>query len=145
MHKSIGESRLLHRTILIPTMKHLKFFGARQTASRSSASWVKAANWAPQKSCNITQLRLIDFCRVARKREAWRHAARGRPYIMSAKFSGFWTPSPPCPHLGRIYSTKFTQPPLLQWSAVRVTPSGIGKSVTVTDCHSNSSFPRALK
>ena len=29
----------------------------------------------------------------------------------------------------------------LQWSAVRVTPSGIGKSVTVTDCHCNSSFP----
>ena len=24
----------------------------------------------------------------------------------------------------------------LQWSAVTVTPSGIGKSVTVTDCHS---------
>ena len=34
---------------------------------------------------------------------------------------------------------------LIQWSAVRVTPSGIGKSVTVTDCHSNSSFLRALK
>ena len=33
----------------------------------------------------------------------------------------------------------------LQWSAVTVTPSGIGKSVTVTDCHSNSSFLRALK
>ena len=28
----------------------------------------------------------------------------------------------------------------VQWSAVTVTPSGIGKSVTVTDCHSNSSF-----
>ena len=28
----------------------------------------------------------------------------------------------------------------LQWSAVTVTPSGIGKSVTVTDCHSNSSY-----
>ena len=34
---------------------------------------------------------------------------------------------------------------LLQWSAVTVTPSGICKSVTVIDCHSNSSFPRALK
>ena len=33
----------------------------------------------------------------------------------------------------------------IQWSAVTVTPLGIGKSVTVTDCHSNSSFPRALK
>ena len=31
------------------------------------------------------------------------------------------------------------------WSAVTVTPSRIGKSVTVTDCHSNSSFLRALK
>ena len=30
---------------------------------------------------------------------------------------------------------------LIQWSAVTVTPSGIGKSVTVTDCHCNSSFP----
>ena len=38
---------------------------------------------------------------------------RGHPYMTSAKFSGFWTPSPPCPHLGLIYSTKFTQPPLL--------------------------------
>ena len=38
---------------------------------------------------------------------------RGRPYMTSAKFSGFWTPSPPCPHLGLIYCTKFTQPPLL--------------------------------
>ena len=37
----------------------------------------------------------------------------GRPYMTSAKFSGFWTPSPPCPHLGLIYSTKFMQPPLL--------------------------------
>ena len=27
----------------------------------------------------------------------------------------------------------------VQWSAVTVTPSGIGKSVTVTDCHSKSS------
>ena len=26
----------------------------------------------------------------------------------------------------------------VQWSAVTVTPSGIGKSVTITDCHSNS-------
>ena len=26
---------------------------------------------------------------------------------------GFFNPSPPCPHLGLIYSTKFTQPPLL--------------------------------
>ena len=29
----------------------------------------------------------------------------------------------------------------VQWSVVTVTPLGIGKSVTVTDCHSNSSFP----
>ena len=33
----------------------------------------------------------------------------------------------------------------LQCSAVTVTPSGMGKSVTVTNCHSNSSFLRALK
>ena len=32
--------------------------------------------------------------------------------MTSAKFSGFWTPSPLCLHLGLIYSTKFTQPPL---------------------------------
>ena len=38
---------------------------------------------------------------------------RERPYMTTAKFSGFWTRSPPCPHLGLIYSTKFTQPPLL--------------------------------
>ena len=31
-------------------------------------------------------------------------------------------------------------PNKLQWSAVTVTPSGIGKGITVTDCHSNSSF-----
>ena len=36
---------------------------------------------------------------------------RGRPYMMSENFSGFCPP--PCPHLGLIYSTKFTQPPLL--------------------------------
>ena len=29
------------------------------------------------------------------------------------KFLGFFDPLPPCPHLGLIYSTKFTQPPLL--------------------------------
>ena len=29
---------------------------------------------------------------------------------------------------------------MIQWSAFRVTPSGIGKSVTVTDCHCNSSY-----
>ena len=28
----------------------------------------------------------------------------------------------------------------IQWSAVTVTPSGIVKSVTVTDCHCNSSY-----
>ena len=28
---------------------------------------------------------------------------------------------------------------IIQWSAVTVTPPGIGKSVTVTDCHCNSS------
>ena len=32
--------------------------------------------------------------------------------MMSAKFWDFLTPSPPCLHLGLIYSTKFTQPPL---------------------------------
>ena len=37
---------------------------------------------------------------------------RGHPYMMFAKFWDFLTPSP-CPHLGLIYSTKFTQPPLL--------------------------------
>ena len=36
-------------------------------------------------------------------------------------------------------------PQSIQWSAVTVTPSGIGKIVTVTDCHSNSSFLSALK
>ena len=41
--------------------------------------------------------------------------------------------------------SKVLFPTLLQWSAVTVTPSGICKSVTVTDCHSNSSFLRALK
>ena len=35
---------------------------------------------------------------------------RGHPYMTSTKFWDFLTP--PCPHLGRIYSTKFTQPPL---------------------------------
>ena len=42
----------------------------------------------------------------------------------------------------RFYRIRSNVNPLLgstiQWSAVRVTPSGIGKSVTVTDCHSNS-------
>ena len=33
--------------------------------------------------------------------------------MTSAKFWDFLTPFPPCPHLGLIYSTKFTQPPLL--------------------------------
>ena len=33
---------------------------------------------------------------------------------------------------------RFVHPHLLQWSAVTVTPPGIGKSVTITDCHSNS-------
>ena len=33
--------------------------------------------------------------------------------MTSATFWDFFTPSPPCPHLGLIYSTKFTQPHLL--------------------------------
>ena len=33
--------------------------------------------------------------------------------MTSARFSGFWTPSPPCPHFAQIYSSKSTQPPLL--------------------------------
>ena len=37
----------------------------------------------------------------------------GHPHMTSAKFWDFLTHSPPCPHLGLIYSTKFTQPPLL--------------------------------
>ena len=37
----------------------------------------------------------------------------GHPYMTTAKFWDFLTPSPLCPHLGLIYSTKFTQPPLL--------------------------------
>ena len=41
--------------------------------------------------------------------------AMWRPYMTAAKFLGFLTPSPPCPHLGLIYSTKFTQPPLLKF------------------------------
>ena len=40
--------------------------------------------------------------------------ARGRSQMTSAKFSGFWTPSPPCQHVGPIYSTKITQPRLLR-------------------------------
>ena len=41
--------------------------------------------------------------------------AWGHPFMTSAKFLDFLTPSPPCPrpHLVRIYSTKCTQPPLL--------------------------------
>ena len=39
---------------------------------------------------------------------------RGHPFMTSAKFSDFLTPSPPCPHLIKMYSTKFTQPPLLR-------------------------------
>ena len=35
------------------------------------------------------------------------------PYMTSTTFWEFLTPSPPCPHLGLIFSTKFTQPPLL--------------------------------
>ena len=31
----------------------------------------------------------------------------------SAKFLGFLTPSPPCPHFGLIHSSKYTQPPLV--------------------------------
>ena len=38
---------------------------------------------------------------------------RGLPYMTSAKFWDFLTKSPPCSHLGLIYSTKFMQPPLL--------------------------------
>ena len=33
--------------------------------------------------------------------------------MTSANFSGFFTPSPLCPQFGLIYSTKFTQPPIL--------------------------------
>ena len=34
--------------------------------------------------------------------------------MTSTQFSGFWTPSPPCLHFGKIHSTKSTQPPLLR-------------------------------
>ena len=51
----------------------------------------------------------------------------------------------PLENLGLLFSSKYEKkglkwPNILQWSAVRVTPLGIGKSVTVTDCHSNSSY-----
>ena len=39
---------------------------------------------------------------------------RGHPFITFAKFSGFWTPSPPCSHFGLTHKTKFTQPRLLR-------------------------------
>ena len=34
--------------------------------------------------------------------------------MTSTQFSGFWTPSPPCLHFGKIHKTKSTQPPLLR-------------------------------
>ena len=45
-------------------------------------------------------------------RSKW-EAVSGHPYMTSTQFRDFFTPSPPCPHLGLICSTKFTQPPLL--------------------------------
>ena len=33
--------------------------------------------------------------------------------MTSAKVSGFWTPSPPCPNFALTYGIEFTQPPLL--------------------------------
>ena len=47
----------------------------------------------------------IQSCRVI--------SLRGHPYMTSAQFWDFLATSPTCPHLGLIYSTKFTQPPLL--------------------------------
>ena len=38
---------------------------------------------------------------------------RGHSFITFAKFSGFWTPSPPCSLFGLNHKTKFTQPRLL--------------------------------
>ena len=52
----------------------------------------------------MVMTKLLQFLRL-------HSSVRDHPYMTSAKISGFWTP--PCPHLGLIYSTKFTQPPLL--------------------------------
>ena len=41
------------------------------------------------------------------------YCVRGRSQMTSAKFSVFLTPFPPCQHVGSIYITKITQPPLL--------------------------------
>ena len=59
----------------------------------------------------VKSLFLPLFIRVSLSQQA-RSPVRGHPYMTSAKFLDFLTPSLPCPHLGLIYSTKFTQPPL---------------------------------
>ena len=83
---------------------------------------------------------------------------RGHPFIMFAKFSGFWTPSPPCSQSGFIYKTKFTQPPLMhshfdlifrppsplcernkwiapyEWTGARLSPGGWQKMRNMHGC-----------
>ena len=44
---------------------------------------------------------------------ASRTTSRGPSIYDVRKILGFFDPLPPCPHLGLIYSTKFTQRPLL--------------------------------
>ena len=48
--------------------------------------------------------------------------------MTSAKFWDFLTPSPLCPHLGLIYSTKFTQPPLLIFFLANPPPPSVRTS-----------------
>ena len=58
------------------------------------------------------------------------HTAWRRLHLVGGTFSSNLDPE---------YPSMILPVRLVQWSAVTVTPSVIGKSVTVTDCHSNSS------
>merc|ERR1712020_186837 len=56
---------------------------------------------------------------------------RGQVHMTSAKFSGFWTPFPPCPNFSLTYSIEFTQPPLLHLLLAQP-PSPLGVDVICT-------------
>ena len=47
------------------------------------------------------------------KQRASERGVRGHPFITLAKFSGFWTPFPPCSLFWLNHMAKFSQPRLL--------------------------------
>ena len=55
--------------------------------------------------------------------------------MTSTQFSGFWTPSPPCLHFGKIHKSKSTQPPSLRLHFVNPPPHQCRRHLSMAPNH----------